>query len=154
MLNTLRLLVIDFIFILQRFCNLSCNANEKCVLTSTNQPVCIISGKLITFSESKMILVFLYISYAANSHQSSVCLIKIKKTICWRKRVIKLLNLYEQLMTQLKPAKKRFSQVLTLTLGVIISNSEDLPRRGAKHHFIIKCYRWAKGTCDYLSIPF
>lgn len=36
--------------------------------------------------------------------------------------------------------KKICSQVRTLTLGVIISNSEDLPRRGAKH-FIIKCYR-------------
>eukprot|EP00105_Crassostrea_gigas_P034225 XP_019918373.1 PREDICTED: uncharacterized protein LOC105317324 [Crassostrea gigas] len=29
----------------ERFCNLSCNANEKCVLTSTNQPVCIISDE-------------------------------------------------------------------------------------------------------------
>uniref|UniRef100_A0A8W8KYQ0 Tyrosine-protein kinase ephrin type A/B receptor-like domain-containing protein n=1 Tax=Magallana gigas TaxID=29159 RepID=A0A8W8KYQ0_MAGGI len=27
----------------ERFCNLSCNANEKCALTSTNQPACIIT---------------------------------------------------------------------------------------------------------------
>ncbi|XP_052719313.1 multiple epidermal growth factor-like domains protein 9 [Crassostrea angulata] len=27
----------------KRFCNLSCNANEKCVLTSMNQPACIIT---------------------------------------------------------------------------------------------------------------